>query len=263
MKKLQILCDLLNIVFLMSSVLANDNLIVNTENGKIVGEKRINKQDQSEYYAFHAIPYASPPVGKLRFKPPKELDDKWVETYNASDQQKGDLKQCAQKAYIETFGTNVENEDCLYLWVYTPSMSNKTFSLPVFVWIHGGAYEIGSGRFSDYGPDRLMKGNDIVIVSINYRLGLFGFLSLGTQDVPGNMGLLDQVMALKWVQKNIQSFGGDPNKVTIAGESAGSYSVLYHMLSPLSAGLFHRAIAQSGTPLSLAWHEYTPELAIR
>ena len=260
---MHLLSVIFNLIFLCCCVWAQDNLIVNTENGKIVGEKRINSQDKTEYYAFHAIPYASPPVGKLRFKPPQELTDKWDVTYNASDQKKGDLKQCAQKAFFEGFGENVENEDCLYLWVYTPQMSNKTYSLPVFVWIHGGAYEIGSGRFSDYGPDRLMKGNDIVIVSMNYRLGLLGFMSLGTQDVPGNMGLLDQVMALKWVQKNIKNFGGDPNKVTIAGESAGSYSVLYHMLSPLSSGLFNRAIAQSGTPLSLAWHEYSPNLAIK
>ena len=260
---LQICYALCNVLFMSTHVLGADELIVNTENGKVVGEKRINTQDQSEYYAFHAIPFASPPVGELRFKPPKEISDKWDGTYNASDQAKGDLKQCAQKAFIEGFGEDVENEDCLYLWVYTPSMANATYSLPVFVWIHGGAFEIGSGRFSDYGPDRLIKGNDIVVVSINYRLGLFGFLSLGTQDIPGNMGLLDQVMALKWIQKNIKNFGGDPNKVTIAGESAGSYSVLYHMLSPLSAGLFHRAIAQSGAPLSFAWHEYTPELATK
>ena len=237
-----------------------DNLFVNTENGKIEGEKRINPEDQSEYYAFHAIPYASPPVGALRFKPPKKISENWQDIYNASDPKKGNEKQCAQKGYAG-LANDTKSEDCLYLWVYTPSMSNATSPLPVFVWIHGGAFEIGSGKFSDYGPDRLLKGNDIVMVSINYRVGLLGFLSLGSAEVPGNMGLLDQVMALKWIQRNIKNFGGDPNMITIAGESAGSYSVIYHMLSPLSKGLFHRAIAQSGTPLSLSWHEYKPELA--
>ena len=88
-------------------------------------------------------------------------------------------------------------------------------------------------------------------------------MSLGTSDVPGNMGLLDQVMALKWIQRNIKNFGGNPDMITIGGESAGSFSVLYHMLSPLSKGLFHRAIAQSGAPLSTSWHEYTPKIANR
>ena len=154
-------------------------------------------------------------------------------------------------------GEDSTDEDCLYLWVYTPTISNDASLLPVLVWIHGGGFEIGSGTFSDYGPDRFMKGNDMVMVSINYRIGLLGFLSLGNSDVPGNMGLLDQVMALDWVKTNIQAFRGNPNMVTIMGESAGSWSVTYHMLSPLSKGLFHRVIAQSGTPVSFAWHEYT------
>ena len=258
----------MKLVFLFYIALASvqfikaENLFVNTENGKIKGEKRINPEDQSEYYAFHAIPYASPPVGALRFKPPKKIGENWQDIYIASDPKKGNKKQCVQKGYTG-LSNDTKMEDCLYLWVYTPSISNSTSSLPVFVWIHGGAFEIGSGSFSNYGPDRLIKGNDIVIVSLNYRLGLFGFLSLGSSEVPGNMGLLDQVMALNWIQRNIKNFGGDPNMITIAGESAGSYSVLYHMLSPLSKGLFHRVIAQSGTPLSLYWHEYKPELAKR
>ena len=102
-----------------------------------------------------------------------------------------------------------------------------------------------------------MKGNDIVMVSMNYRLGLLGFLSLGNSEVAGNMGLLDQVMALKWVKDNIKAFVGNPNMITITGQSVGSWSVMYHMLSPLSKGLFHRVIAQSGTPTSFAYHEYT------
>ena len=256
----------LSCVFVMSLIFVrfatSEDIIVNTVNGEVKGEKRTNTDDQSAYYAFHAIPYASPPVEELRFKPPQEISVNWETTYNASDSNNGDLKQCAQKSFMG-FGEDVVNEDCLYLWVYTPSISNDTSPRPVLVWIHGGAFILGSGSFSLYGPDLLMKGNDIVVVSINYRLGLFGFLSLGTSDVPGNMGLLDQVMALKWIKRNIKSFGGDPNMVTIMGESAGSWSATYHMLSPLSKGLFHRVIAQSGAPMSLSWHEYTPEVATR
>ena len=161
------------------------------------------------------------------------------------------------------FSEDITDEDCLYLWVYTPTVSKNASLLPVLIWIHGGAYEIGSGSFSDYGPDRFMKGNDIVMVSINYRLGLLGFLSLGNSAVPGNMGLLDQVMAFKWVRNNIEAFGGNPNMITIMGQSVGSWSVIYHMLSPLSKGLFHRVIAQSGTPTSFAYHEYTAAEAKR
>ena len=261
MARIYLTCVFFMILILVHFTNAED-IIVNTVNGAVEGEKRTNTIDQSEFYAFHAIPYASPPVSELRFKPPKEISVNWESTYKASDPNKGNLKQCAQKAFAG-FGEEGGVEDCLYLWVYTPSIANDTSPLPVLVWIHGGAFEVGSGRFSDYGPDRLMKGNDMVMVSINYRLGLFGFLSLGTSEVPGNMALLDQVMALKWIQRNIKHFGGDPNMVTIMGESAGSWSVTYHMLSPLSKGLFHRVIAQSGAPLSLSWHEYTPEVATK
>ena len=101
------------------------------------------------------------------------------------------------------------------------------------------------------------------MVSINYRLGLFGFLSLANEYVPGNMGLLDQVMALEWVQRNIKEFGGDPTRVTIMGESAGSWSVFYHMMSPRSIHLFHQVIGQSGSVVSPRWKEYTEEEAKR
>ena len=107
------------------------------------------------------------------------------------------------------------------------------------------------------------QGGDIVIVSINYRLGLLGFMSLATDNLTGNMGLLDQVLALRWVKENIEAFSGDPNKVTIWGESAGSWSVTYHMISPLSKDLFTQVIGQSGTVLAPSWREYTEDQARR
>lgn len=115
----------------------------------------------------------------------------------------------------------------------------------------------GSNNFVDYGPRRLLD-KDVVLVSINYRLGPFGYLSLGSDQVPGNAGMLDQVLALKWVQDNIEYFHGDPNMVTIFGESAGSLSIAFHILSPKSKGLFQRAILQSGTALGYSWGGYVP-----
>lgn len=136
------------------------------------------------------------------------------------------------------------SEDCLFLNVYTPNVKPET-PLPVLVHIHGGAYLFGSGNVDLYGPDFFVS--EIVVVTLNYRLATLGFLSLGNCEVPGNAALKDQVAALKWVQKNIHVFGGDPAQVTIKGDTAGASSVGYHMVSPVSKGLFKRAIAASGS----------------
>jgi len=170
---------------------------------------------------------------------------------------------CPQLDETSSIFEGSTNEDCLRLSIYTPKINpNKTDTLlPVLVWIHGGHFISGSGMYQYYGPERFMKDNDIVMVSINYRLGTLGFLSLGTPELPGNAGLWDQVEALKWIQTNIKYFGGDNKKVTIMGESAGSWSVMYQLLSPASAGLFQRVISQSGTPMSPAYHEYTQDKA--
>ena len=136
------------------------------------------------------------------------------------------------------------SEDCLYLDVYSPNVSA---SLPVMFYIHGGSYEMGSAIIF---PSDLLALHGVVVVVIQYRLGPFGFLTTGNSAAPGNFGMLDQVEALKWVKQNIENFGGDPSKVTIFGVSAGATSVMLHLLSPLSEGLFHQAIAESGVDLS-------------
>lgn len=136
------------------------------------------------------------------------------------------------------------DEDCLFLNVYTKSLQPDS-KTPVMVYIHGGAYMSGSGDSSIYGPEFLLQ-HDVILVTINYRLEVLGFLCLETPDAPGNAGLKDQVAALRWVKENIGTFGGDPDNVTIFGESVGAASVTYHMVSPMSKGLFHKAIAQSG-----------------
>ena len=195
---------------------------------------------------FLGVPFASPPIGDLRFEapqPPKEWKPKVRQA-----KRHGNI--CWQpKTYefrIRPFAKNFSySEDCLYLDVYTPNVS---LSLPVMVYIHGGGYEIGTAiRF----PSDILALQGVVVVVIQYRLGPFGFLTTGDSAAPGNFGMLDQVEALKWVKENIENFGGNPGKVTIFGASAGGSSVSLHLLSPLSKGLFHQAIAESGVDLSI------------
>lgn len=194
------------------------------------------------YYSFQGIPYAKPPVGALRFKAPQPAQP-WEDVHDA-------LVEGAVAPHIGDFLSTdyVGEEDCLFLNVYTPRLPEvgNVAVKPVMVWIHGGAFYVGSGNSDFYAPDYLIA-EDVVLVTINYRLGALGFLSTGDDVIPGNNGLKDQVMALRWVQQNIAQFGGDPNNVTIFGESAGAVSVNYHLFSPMSKGLFHRAIAQSGS----------------
>ncbi|XP_042872419.1 venom carboxylesterase-6-like [Penaeus japonicus] len=195
------------------------------------------------FYSFKSIPFAQPPVGDLRFKDPVPAEG-WTGIRNGSVA----IPKCMQlsiSTYISGNSIIVEGqEDCLYLNVYTPKPHSS--GLPVMVWIHGGAFTLGSAE--EYQPLPLLT-REIVLVVIQYRLATLGFLSTEDAVLPGNLGLKDQTLALRWVQDNIQNFGGDPDKVTIFGESAGGASVHYHVLSPMSKNLFKRAIMQSGTTL--------------
>jgi para-nitrobenzyl esterase len=189
---------------------------------------------------FLGIPYAAPPVGDLRWRPPRPAA-RWAGVRDASRPGAS----CAQPG--GGFGTGSTAEDCLYLNVVTPSGPPR--HRPVMVWIHGGSLVTGAGDV--YDPTQLV-GNGVVVVSINYRLGALGFLAhpalAGSPGGPaGDYGLMDQQAALRWVARNITRFGGDSRNVTIFGESAGGLSVLSHLVSPTSRGLFDRAIVQSGS----------------
>ena len=194
---------------------------------------------------FLGVPFAAPPTGQLRFKPPQPPKE-WKPEVLQADKH-GDI--CWQgndfEFYIRLFTPVFSySEDCLYLDIFTPNVSLR---LPVLVYIHGGGYEGGASRIF---PGDILALHGLVVVVIQYRLGPFGFLTTGDSYAPGNYGMLDQVQALKWVKENIEHFGGDPGKVTIFGESAGATSVSLHLLSPLSDGLFHQVIAESGVDLS-------------
>jgi para-nitrobenzyl esterase len=201
----------------------------------------------SKVRIFKGLPFAAPPVGALRWKAPQPVAS-WTEVRKATEFG----ARCMQAHIYDDmiFRDNGPSEDCLYLNVWTPATSAQDH-VPVMVWIYGGGYSAGAASEPRQDGEVLAK-KGVVVVSMNYRLGIFGFFSHPelTKESPhsasGNYGLLDQVAALEWVRKNIAAFGGDPSNVTIFGESAGSFSVSALMASPLSEGLFQRAIGESG-----------------
>lgn len=182
--------------------------------------------------SFRGVPYAEPPLGPLRFKEPKPKE-KWSGILDATQ----DGPSCPQPPNILYRDLN-QKEDCLILNVYTKSLSG---SAPVMFYIYPGAYFLGTSSSRYFGPGHLLE-HDVVLVTINYRLGVFGFASTGTADAHGNFGLKDMILALKWVQTNIASFGGNPNSVMIFGNSAGAMATTLLFVSPMAKGLFHKAI---------------------
>jgi para-nitrobenzyl esterase len=198
---------------------------------------------------FMGVPYARPPLGALRWRPPQP-----AERWDGMRPAQAFRPRCIQPDRPETavgyFGPEPESEDCLYLNIWTPAQP-RSEQYPVMVWFHGGAFLVGSGALPIFRGDRLAR-HGVVVVTVNYRLGRLGFLAHPdlSREQPyrasGNYGHLDQIAALRWIQANIAAFGGDPACVTIFGQSAGASSVSTLMASPLTKGLFHRAIGQSG-----------------
>ncbi len=222
-------------------------LNVNTAYGTVSGSA------EDKVAVFKGVPFAAPPVGDLRWKAPQPpaawSGVKHCDTFPASPVQSDPVP---FMMWTQEFITPRQplSEDCLYLNIWTPASTPKA-ALPVLVWIHGGGFVSGSGACPIYDGLGIAK-KGVIFISINYRLGIFGFLAhpelskesnLGTS---GNFAILDQIQALKWIRQNIRAFGGDPDKVTIAGQSAGSMSVNALVASPLAKGLFRGAIAQSG-----------------
>ena len=241
----QILCFMAGMgILLGSSGVANaDSLTVKTQQGKVQG-KTIN---DGKVRAFMGMPYAAPPVGDLRWKAP-EAPAKWKGKRDATNYG----AHCAQGRVFDdmVFQDAGPSEDCLFLNVYTPADATNKSNLPVMFWIHGGGYAGGASSEPRHNGDFLpLKG--VILVTINYRLGVFGFLVTDElakegNGSAGNYGLMDMVSALHWVNQNIKNFGGDPNNVTIFGESAGSFAVSTLMASPMAQGLFQKAIGESG-----------------
>ena len=194
--------------------------------------------------AFLGIPFAEPPVGPLRWAPPSPALA-WTGTRDATTFGPAPWQPSGGPldGLVPGMGSDDQSDDCLNLNVWTPSVDD---SRPVLVWIHGGAFSLGAGSLSVYDGSRLAAATNTVVVTINYRLGALGFLVIDDPSCTPNVGLLDQVAALEWVRDNISAFGGDPDNVTIFGESAGGGSVLSLLSMPSAVGLFQRAIVQSG-----------------
>jgi para-nitrobenzyl esterase len=206
---------------------------------------------------FRGIPYALPPTGWRRWRPPEAMRP-WRQTRDATRFGPACHQPTARGQSIYAAAeAPVMSEDCLSLNIWAPHQARAA---PVFVWIHGGALSTGAGSEEMYDGARLAAGQGLVVVTLNYRLGVLGYLAHpqlsaeSRRNISGNYGLMDQIAALQWIRDNIAAFGGDPDNVTLAGESAGALSVMYLMASPEARGLFHRAIAQSAYMLS------TPEL---
>ncbi|XP_035917519.1 carboxylesterase 5A-like [Anopheles stephensi] len=199
--------------------------------------------DGNDFYAFRGIPYGMAPVGESRFQSPQPLARFASPVLDCSTERDC----CVAKNPFNQQWQGSEN--CLHLNVYTPRMHRAGAPLPVMVFIHGGAFKYGSGNSDCYSPEYLLEQN-VVVVTFNYRLGPLGFLHLPSQGVDGNAALKDQLLVLRWVAENIAHFNGDPENVTLFGESAGAISAHLHLLSPLSTQFFHKAICQSSVALA-------------
>ena len=218
--------------------------LVETHYGKVQGAQ------EGAVRVWRGIPYAQPPIGKLRFRAPQPPaswpDVRSATTFGPVAPQLATGLEARFSGHRKALPTPAMAEDCLYLNVWAPSNSEQQY--PVMVWIHGGSFVTGSGSTPLYDGARFAAEGQVVIVTINYRLGPLGFLHLGSlgPDFDNNLGLLDQLAALQWVQQNIAAFGGDPTRVTVFGESAGAMSIADLLGMPAARGLFQAAILQSG-----------------
>ncbi|XP_025131590.1 neuroligin-4, X-linked isoform X1 [Bubalus bubalis] len=247
--------------------------VVSTNYGKIRGLRTpLPNEILGPVEQYLGVPYASPPTGERRFQPP-EPPSSWTGVRNATqfaavcpqhlDERSllHDMLPVWFTANLDTLMTYVQdqNEDCLYLNIYVPTeddIHDQNSKKPVMVYIHGGSYMEGTGNMID-GSILASYGN-VIVITINYRLGILGFLSTGDQAAKGNYGLLDQIQALRWIEENVGAFGGDPKRVTIFGSGAGASCVSLLTLSHYSEGLFQKAIIQSGTALSSWAVNYQP-----
>ncbi|KAL3881751.1 hypothetical protein ACJMK2_028146 [Sinanodonta woodiana] len=241
---------ILVLTFVIHSATSSESVVIHTKVGTIAGFKdNVTFNEESrEILKFLSIPYAEAPIGVRRFSKPVSKAP-FKSTFHATNIGVS----CPANTNMFPAPGLIYDEDCLNLDIYVPSpafQSRKTNdTYPVMIWIYGGGFVIGTKIYYDAGI--ISSFHDVIVVTINYRLSVFGFLSTGDSASPGNYGLWDQQLAIKWVHDNIAAFGGDNTKITLFGESAGSASVFYQALYPGNKGLFHRIIGESGSPLAV------------
>jgi len=245
-------------LWLCSTVYAR-RVVADTSFGRLIRQRATTRGDWSatKCERFRGIPYAKPPVGQRRFAKPEP----WDEPFAARGRKAKKVgKKCPQAKNI--YENNVGSEDCLFLNLWRPRTTRPGDKLVVMVFIYGGSFTSGAGRLpviggNVYGGCALASRFDLIVANMNYRVGSLGFAAFKKPDgsITANYGIADQREALRWIQREVGSFGGDPGKVTIFGESAGAISVFHHLASPLSAGLFRGAVSESGMPasVSLEW----------
>ena len=233
--------------------------VILTKNGPISGYTDTVLDTEVDVYL--GIPFAKPPLGDLRFRPPMPVED-WQETLDVQSQPNScmQIKDALIPGFegVEMWNTQTNiTEDCLYLNIIVPRVTPGT-KLTTMVWIFGGSYLYGSITLDIYDGRYLAAKNQVIYAAMQYRMGVQGFLYSGSDEAPGNAGLLDQRMAMKWIHDNVESFGGDPSKICLFGESAGSASVGLHLLAPGSWPYFSSAIMQSSSALS-DWAAVQPD----
>ncbi|XP_031626976.1 esterase B1-like [Contarinia nasturtii] len=222
----------------LSVVISNEQYkTVKTKSGLVRGLRQYTIWHEKPFYSFRGIPYAKPPVGELRFKATEPVDP-WSNIIDAFEYP----PRCSQR-YKSSRPTS---ENCLFLNIFVPDLK-RTINLAVLLYFHGGFFASGSGDDKGFGPDFMIE-HEIILVTMNYRLGMLGFMNLGIPDYSGNMGLKDQQMTLEWIYKNIEAFGGDKNKITIGGSSAGGRSAGFHLINDESSKYFNQMLSISGTP---------------
>lgn len=242
----------------LTEVSSNEFSVVKTRSGPVKGT--ISKHEKGTMYKFLRIPFAQPPVGYLRFRKPLPVVP-WNDVIDAT-QHPPSCVQANFEFFTKLLPTSEMSEDCLFLSIYVPNEISSSKKKSVMVWIYGGGYNFGQA--SMYDGSYLALTGDVIVVTFNYRVNALGFLTTWDPAALGNYGLWDQVMALRWVKDNIEHFGGNPDSITIFGESAGGFSAGFMALIPQNHGLFQRVITQSGVAISpYAYnnmHTYLPSL---
>lgn len=245
-----LLCVILTLIVLEMLTLA-DSTIVSTSNGKIEGYTEIVDGVTVDIYL--GVPFAVPPLGDLRFKAPLPITN-WTDVLNTT-RQPNSCMQSPDTNFdrfrgVEMWNPNTNiSEDCLYLNLYVPR-TNDGSKIPTMLWFFGGSYVYGSITLDVYDGRYLAAKNSVIVAAMQYRMGVQGFLYTGTDDAPGNMALLDQQLAMKWIHTNIDQFGGDVNRICLFGESSGAASISHHLLAPSSWPYFNNVILLSASSLS-------------